>query len=65
MTRLRRLRMTTMQQIDDTLYDASASAHVSTIFTQLNQYHVVLEVAKRQALASDALHDLRIKFHLI
>ncbi|MFN7992319.1 MAG: efflux RND transporter permease subunit [Bryobacteraceae bacterium] len=31
--------------IDQTLYDAYGQRQVSTIFTQLNQYHVVLEVA--------------------
>ena len=34
----------TPQMIDDTLYDAFGQRQVSTIFTQLNQYHVVLEV---------------------
>ena len=34
----------TPQQIDNTLYDAYGQRQVSTIFTQLNQYHVVLEV---------------------
>ncbi len=33
-----------MQAIDDTLYDAFGQRLVSTMFTQLNQYHVVLEV---------------------
>ncbi len=33
----------TPQQIDDTLYDAFGQRQVSMIFTQLNQYHVVLE----------------------
>jgi multidrug efflux pump len=33
----------TPQAIDDTLYDAFGQRQVSTIFTQLNQYHVVLE----------------------
>ena len=33
----------TPQQIDDTLYDAFGQRQISTIFTQLNQYHVVLE----------------------
>ncbi|HZT32550.1 MAG TPA: efflux RND transporter permease subunit [Bryobacteraceae bacterium] len=32
------------QLIDDTLYDAFGQRQVSTMFTQLNQYHVVLEV---------------------
>jgi multidrug efflux pump len=31
--------------IDQTLYDAYGQRQVSTMFTQLNQYHVVLEVA--------------------
>jgi multidrug efflux pump len=34
----------TPQVLDDTLYDAFGQRQVSTIFTQLNQYHVVLEV---------------------
>ncbi len=34
----------TAQQIDDTLYDAFGQRQISTMFTQLNQYHVVLEV---------------------
>jgi multidrug efflux pump len=33
------------QVIDDTLYDAFGQRQVSTMFTQLNQYHVVMEVA--------------------
>jgi multidrug efflux pump len=33
------------QSLDDTLYDAFGQRQVSTIFTQLNQYRVVLEVA--------------------
>jgi len=35
----------TPSSIDQTLYDAYGQRQVSTIFTQLNQYHVVLEVA--------------------
>src|SRR5262249_25888479 len=35
----------TPSMIDNTLYDAFGQRQVSTIFTQLNQYHVVLEVA--------------------
>jgi multidrug efflux pump len=37
-----RLGLTT-QNIDDTLYDAFGQRQVSTLFTQLNQYHVILE----------------------
>jgi len=32
------------QMIDDTLYDAFGQRQVSTMFTELNQYHVVMEV---------------------
>jgi multidrug efflux pump len=32
------------QTIDNTLYDAFGQRQVSTIYTQLNQYHVVMEV---------------------
>jgi multidrug efflux pump len=34
----------TTQMIDNTLYDAFGQRQVSTMYTQLNQYHVVLEV---------------------
>jgi multidrug efflux pump len=37
----------TPQMIDDTLYDAFGQRQVSTMFTQLNQYHVVMEVEPR------------------
>ena len=33
----------TPQMIDDALYDAFGQRQISTLFTQLNQYHVVLE----------------------
>ncbi len=49
----------TPQMIDDTLYDAFGQRQVSTIFTQLNQYHVVLEVApefQRNPKALDAIY---------
>ena len=42
--------------IDQTLYDAYGQRQVSTIFTQLNQYHVVLEVDQE---FSDNPLDLR------
>ena len=46
----------TPQMIDDTLYDAFGQRQVSTMFTQLNQYHVVLEVAAAlPARSPDAL----------
>ena len=37
----------TQRAIDDTLYDAFGQRQVSTIYTGLNQYHVVMEVDPR------------------
>ncbi len=44
--------------IDNTLYDAFGQRQISTIFTQLNQYHVVLEVAPNFQQSPDALKNL-------
>jgi multidrug efflux pump len=44
------------QAIDDTLYDAFGQRQVSTIFTQLNQYRVILE-AKPELQQSPAALD--------
>src|SRR5882762_1270629 len=49
------------QAIDDTLYDAFGQRQVSTIFTQLNQYHVVLEVAPSFQQSPEALKDIYVK----
>jgi len=46
----------TTSAIDNTLYDAFGQRQVSTMFTQLNQYHVVLEV--KPTFQADPL-DLR------
>src|SRR2546422_581737 len=51
----------TPQLIDDTLYDAFGQRQVSTIFTQLNQYHVVLEVDPRYQQNPDALKDIYVR----
>ncbi len=50
----------TPQMIDDTLYDAFGQRQVSTIFTQLNQYHVVLEVKPPFQQNPDALKDIYV-----
>ncbi|HUJ94157.1 MAG TPA: MdtB/MuxB family multidrug efflux RND transporter permease subunit [Terriglobales bacterium] len=47
--------------IDSTLYDAFGQRQVSTIFTQLNQYHVVLEVDPQFQQNPDALKDIYVK----
>ncbi len=48
------------QAIDDTLYDAFGQRQVSTIFTQLNQYHVVLEVDPQFAQNPDSLKNIYV-----
>jgi len=48
------------QTIDDTLYDAFGQRQVSTIFTQLNQYHVVLEVNPAFQTNPDALKNIYV-----
>ena len=49
------------QAIDNTLYDAFGQRQVSTIFTQLNQYHVVLEVLPNFAQTPENLRDIYIR----
>ena len=49
------------QAIDNTLYDAFGQRLVSTIFTQLNQYHVVLEVLPSFAKTPDAMNDVYVR----
>jgi multidrug efflux pump len=51
----------TPQQIDDALYDAFGQRQVSTIFTQLNQYHVVMEVAPEFQRTPAALKDIYVR----
>ncbi len=52
---------TTPQAIDDTLYDAFGQRQVATIFTQLNQYHVVLELEPRFQIDTGALDHLYVR----
>src|SRR5215468_996096 len=49
------------QLIDDTLYDAFGQRQVSTIYTQLNQYHVVLEVLPQYQDNPEALKSIYVK----
>src|ERR1700761_4324526 len=51
----------TPQNIDDTLDDAFAQRQVSTIFTQQNQYHVVLEVAPKFQRNPASLGSIYVK----
>jgi multidrug efflux pump len=47
--------------VDNTLYDAYGQRLVSTIFTQLNQYHVVLEVNPQFQQDPDALKSIYVR----
>jgi multidrug efflux pump len=49
------------QTVDEALYDAFGQRQVSTIYTSLNQYHVVLEVAPRFQENPDALRIIYAK----
>jgi multidrug efflux pump len=51
----------TSQMIDDTLYDAFGQRQVSTIFTQLNLYRVILEVAPAYQQNPQALDQIYVK----
>ena len=48
------------QAIDDTLYDAFGQRQISTIFTQLNQYHVVLEADPTFQQNPDSLKNIYV-----
>jgi len=50
-----------VQTIDDTLYDSFGQRQISTIFTQLNQYRVVLEVAPQFRSSTALLNQLTVK----
>ncbi len=51
----------TPQLIDDTLYDAFGQRQVSTMFTQLNQYRVILEVKPDFQKGPGALKDIYVR----
>jgi multidrug efflux pump len=51
----------TASNIDQTLYDAYGQRQVSTMFTQLNQYHVILGVQPEFALNPSSLRELFVR----
>ena len=51
----------TTQALDSALYDAFGQAEVSIIYTPLNQYYVVLEVAPGHARSPDALKQVYLR----
>ena len=50
-----------MQTINDTLYDAFGQRQISTIFTELNQYRVILEVAPQFRNSTALLDQLTVR----
>jgi len=50
-----------MADIDNTLYDAFGQRQISTIFTQINQYHVVMEVGHNFQTNPTTLNNLYVK----
>jgi multidrug efflux pump len=50
----------TSTSIDNTLYDAFGQRQVSTIYKDLNQYHVIMEVAPQYAREPAALNDIYV-----
>jgi multidrug efflux pump len=49
------------QAIDDTLYDAFGQRQVSTVFTQLNLYRIILEVRPEDRESTEALHNIYVR----
>jgi multidrug efflux pump len=51
----------TPQTIDNTLYDAFGQRQINTLYTQLNQYHVILETDPKFQLRPQGLRDIYIQ----
>jgi len=51
----------TPQQIDQTLYDAFGQRQVTTLYTQLNQYHVILETQPDFQNNPSKLQDIYVR----
>jgi hydrophobe/amphiphile efflux-1 (HAE1) family protein len=51
----------TPQLIDDTLYDAFGQRQVAQYFTQVNAYHVVLELLPEQQASAQALDSIYVR----
>ncbi len=51
----------TTQMLDNSLYEAFGQAQVSTMYTAINQYHVVLEVAPKYWQSPVNLNDVYIR----
>jgi multidrug efflux pump len=51
----------TTQNLDDALYDSFGQRQISTMYTQLNQYHVILELDPDFQQTPDDLNDVYLK----
>jgi multidrug efflux pump len=51
----------TPQLIDSTLYDAFGQRQIATLYTEINQYHVVMEVKREQRETPDALNSMYVR----
>ncbi|HVI51716.1 MAG TPA: multidrug efflux RND transporter permease subunit [Candidatus Sulfotelmatobacter sp.] len=51
----------TASDVDDILYDAFGQRQISTIYSQVNQYHVVMEVDPRFQLGPESLKTLYVR----
>jgi multidrug efflux pump len=49
------------QTVDETLYDAFGQRQISTLYTQLNQYHVVLETLPDFQKTPETLRDIYVR----
>ena len=49
------------QMIDNTLYDAFGQRQVSTVYTQLNEYHLMMEVDRQFQRNPDALKNIYVQ----
>jgi hydrophobe/amphiphile efflux-1 (HAE1) family protein len=47
--------------VDNALYDAFGQRQVSTMYEQLNQYHVVMEVERHFQRSPEALHNIYVR----
>ena len=47
--------------VDNTLYDAFGQRQISTVYAQVNQYHVILEVSPEAQLTPQSLATLYVK----
>lgn len=48
------------RDVDNALYNAFGQRQVATVYDELNQYHVVMEVAPRYARSPEALKDIYV-----